>query len=628
MIRQTRQNIGQWCLVLSVLVLATQVWADETEATDDQADTEAIVAYEVAFSSPDIEGVGDLIEQSSQLVLLEDNPPASLAGLRRRAEADVERFEDVMKSMGYYNSEISFDVADDQDPVLVTVTIEPGQQYVIAAFDIAYLGGPPARADSIPEFGDINVTLGSPAVADAVIGAEARVVRYLRNRGYPFATADERLVLADHGDRTLWVQVSIEPGAFVRFGETEIDGIDRTEAVYFERRVPWQVGDIYDQSLVDKLRQDLIDAGIFSQVQIRPDEETDAETRAVLIKIEEGPARTVRAGVSFSTEDGPEIRFGWQHRNIFGEAELLDLSTTLGLVRQRVDARYRQPDFRKFEQDLVITGALLNEELEAFDQLGVTGSTIIEWPVSEHWEGSVGVAGEFLQITEDDEEQVVLLFGLPLAYNYDDTDDLLNPTEGFRLLLGTAPWGGNIDPAFDSISTAAGINIVDSGDDSSVLFLESQVSGSTYYSIDTDNRYVLAFRARVAQVAGEPTSGLPANHRLYAGGAGSIRGYEFQKAGPLDDSNNPLGGRSLLTFGTELRWRITETIGIVPFVDAGNVYDTVYPDLSEDLFWGAGLGFRYYTDFGPLRADFAVPLDRRDNVDDAFQFYISLGQAF
>ena len=166
--------------------------------------------------------------------------------------------------------------------------------------------------------------------------------------------------------------------------------------------MPWRVGEIYDQRLVDKLRQDLIDAGIFSQVQIRPDEETDAETRTMRIKIEEGPPRTIRAGVSYSTEDGPEVRLGWQHRNLFGEAELLDLSTTVGLVRQRIDARYRQPDFRKFEQDLVITAALLNEELEAFDQLGVTGSAVIEWPVSEHWEGSVGIAAEFLQITEDD----------------------------------------------------------------------------------------------------------------------------------------------------------------------------------------------------------------------------------
>jgi translocation and assembly module TamA len=146
--------------------------------------------------------------------------------------------------------------------------------------------------------------------------------------------------------------------------------------------------------------------------------------------------------------------------------------------------------------------------------------------------------------------------------------------------------------------------------------------------VDDDSRYVLAFRARVAQVAGEPTATLPANHRLYAGGAGSIRGYEFQSVGPLDANNDPLGGRSLVTFGGEIRWRITETIGIVPFLDGGNVYDSTVPDFGEKFFWGTGVGFRYYTDFGPLRADIAFPLDRRKGIDDAYQFYISLGQAF
>jgi translocation and assembly module TamA len=421
-------------------------------------------------------------------------------------------------------------------------------------------------------------------------------------------------VLADHIDRTIWVQVAIDPGPFVRFGETRISGTDRTEAVYFERRVPWQIGEVYDQRKVDALRQDLVDAGIFSQVTIRADEDTDEEVRPILIEIAEGPPRTVRVG--------------WQHRNLFGEAELLDLSTTLGTERQRLDARYRQPDFRRFEQDLVITGALLNEEYDAFDQTGATGSAVLEWPVTEHWEGSMGVAAEFLQVQDDGENQVVLLFGLPINYNFDNTDDLLNPTEGFRFYVGTTPWMGSVNPTFKEVTTKFGVDLVETDDAAAVMFLSSQVGGSTYYSIDEDNRYVLAFRARLAQVTGESLGALPANHRLYAGGAGSIRGYAFQTAGPLDADNDPIGGRSLFTFGGELRWRITETIGIVPFVDAGNVYESTTPNFNEHLFWGAGIGFRYYTDFGPLRADFAVPLDRRTGVDDAFQFYISLGQSF
>jgi translocation and assembly module TamA len=100
--------------------------------------------------------------------------------------------------------------------------------------------------------------------------------------------------------------------------------------------------------------------------------------------------------------------------------------------------------------------------------------------------------------------------------------------------------------------------------------------------------------------------------------------------GPLDDDNDPLGGRSLVELGLELRIKVTDSIGIVPFLDAGQVYDTVYPDFSVDtpLRYGAGLGLRYYTAIGPVRLDVAVPLNPRETNDNDFEIYISLGQAF
>lgn len=129
-------------------------------------------------------------------------------------------------------------------------------------------------------------------------------------------------------------------------------------------------------------------------------------------------------------------------------------------------------------------------------------------------------------------------------------------------------------------------------------------------------------------MAGDSTNDIPATKRFYAGGGGSIRGYKYQTVGPLNSKNDPVGGRSLLEIGFEARVRITEDIGIVPFIEGGNVYESMLPDFADELLWGAGLGIRYYTAVGPIRFDVAVPLDRRDNVDDAFQFYISIGQAF
>ena len=106
-----------------------------------------------------------------------------------------------------------------------------------------------------------------------------------------------------------------------------------------------------------------------------------------------------------------------------------------------------------------------------------------------------------------------------------------------------------------------------------------------------------------------------------------MRGYGFQRAGPLDVFGNPIGGISSLDLGVELRTRINDTFGLVTFFEGGSVYDTTLPDLSQRLYWGTGVGLRYFSPIGPLRFDIATPLNRRPS-DSIIQVYISLGQAF
>jgi translocation and assembly module TamA len=76
-----------------------------------------------------------------------------------------------------------------------------------------------------------------------------------------------------------------------------------------------------------------------------------------------------------------------------------------------------------------------------------------------------------------------------------------------------------------------------------------------------------------------------------------------------------------------LRVKATQTIGAVFFVESGQVYDGELPDFDGGFQWAAGFGVRYFTMIGPVRLDFGFPLNPEKN-DDAFQFYISIGQAF
>ncbi len=106
-----------------------------------------------------------------------------------------------------------------------------------------------------------------------------------------------------------------------------------------------------------------------------------------------------------------------------------------------------------------------------------------------------------------------------------------------------------------------------------------------------------------------------------------MRGFAENIVGPLDDDGDPVGGRSALEAGLEFRARIWGDVGGVVFAEAGSVSTEPFPDFSEGIQTAVGLGLRYYSPAGPIRLDVAFPVNGRD-VDDFFQFYFSIGQAF
>ena len=106
-----------------------------------------------------------------------------------------------------------------------------------------------------------------------------------------------------------------------------------------------------------------------------------------------------------------------------------------------------------------------------------------------------------------------------------------------------------------------------------------------------------------------------------------LRGYRYRTVSPLDD-DKPIGGRSAIYFTMETRLRVSKTIGLVPFLDIGNVYETQYPTAHGKWLKSAGLGLRYFSFMGPFRIDLAFPLDRRKEIDPVYKILVSIGQTF
>lgn len=569
----------------------------------------ARASYEVSFVG--LEQAGDLrglMQDSAELVKQLDDPPQARAGLRRRADGDIERFETAAHSLGYYDASFTVDIKPgvELSTFVVTVEAEPGPLYTISEIIIEpvdhEIGGleiPTKR---------LGIAIGDPAKSGPVLAAESNIVRFLQENGRPLAKAVDRKVLVDHRTQNMQVAYQIDPGPAARFGLVSIAGATQVDPTFILRRLPWTYGDQVNVQELEAGRDELIASGLFSSAAVSFEEEVDADgLLPVIVTVSERKRRSIGAGVSYSTSEGAGSTAFWTHRNLFGGAERLDLRAKFGQVETSASASLRVPDVLFNDQDLVLSSSAISEQTDNYDAVRYLASATFDRRLSDVLSVDYGISFERSRIEDDGMEEQFTLVGLPLGASIDTSDDLLNPTRGGRSRFTYTPYLENIG--------------------STVEFHAFSARHSQYLKLDSEGDVVLAGRAAFGSIMGASTSNIPADKRMYSGGAGSVRGYALQAIGPQDSANEATGGRSKLEFGVELRWRFYEDFGIVPFVDAGQVYDNEFPTFDEEMQWAAGLGFRYFTPIGPIRADFAVPLNPRSS-DDSFQVYFSLGQAF
>lgn len=572
----------------------------------------AAVEYKAEIRVPGIKDAAlvEALDSASQLLALQDKPPTSNAALRRRADNDLPRLAEVMRAWGYWTAKTTYALDAGEKPVKVAVTIEPGPLFTLASVSFRTKAG--GAAALLEKLGPSALGLqpGAPARSAAVAAAAPRIIEEYARNGRPFAKVSDRKAVVDVAKHTMSVTFTVDPGPPARFGPLTIVGLKRVNRDFVASRIAWKEGAPYDSRAVETTRQRLIKSGLFSSVRIEPAAAADAAGAvAMKIALVEGPPRSIGAGVAYNTNIGLGAQAFWEDRNLFGEGERLRLTAGAAQRQLGLALDFRKPDFIDRSQDLIANAGLLNQTTDAYTSRRAQIFLGIERPLLPSVTFDTGLDFERATVIQKEvglSDENYTLIGLPLVLRRDTTDDLLDPTIGGRQTLTVTPYDAIAGPTLD--------------------FVSSRLELRHYLRLDDSGRTVLAGFGALGSIVGASRDDLPADKRLYAGGAGSVRGYAYQHAGPLDANGVPLGGASSLELGTELRFRITDTIGLVPFVEGGNVYPTSLPD-NTSLYWGAGLGVRYYTLIGPVRLDLATPFTHRPG-DKPVEVYISIGQAF
>jgi translocation and assembly module TamA len=579
--------------------------------------------YTVTLKPTGNSALDSALHDSATLISLQDKPPVGGFALVQRARQDVDRFQSVLQSFGYYAANVDLTIAGHpiSDPTLpdiigqlpaepkaeVTASFTPGDQFHLGKVSID--GSVPTDARE-----KLGLQSGAPAVAADVIAASDRLLGAIRDDGYPLARVELAPVTLRPAERLVDVTFSAETGPRADLGPITISGLQAMHEDFVRRRLLLHEGEQFSPAALDEARQDLMGLGVFSMVRMDPAGSLDAQGNLpITVELTERKLHSVDMGVAYSTDLGVNVNAGWHDRNLFGNAEQLNLTGAVDLGGSavtkpgyRFGAQFLKPDFLARDQQLELDLTALKQSLKAYDQTAVIEQAMLNRKFSPHWTGSAGLLGEQEQIIQEGVTTRYNLLGVPIVARYDSTDSQLDPTTGIRASLGVTPtesFGGH-----------------------GATFFVMQASGSTYFDLSEGGRSIVALRGLVGKVAGAGVFSLPPDQRFYAGGSSTVRGYRYQSIGPHFADNNPTGGTAVSAGGIELRQRILGNYGVVGFVDAGQVTANGAPFTGS---WrvGAGVGVRYYTSIGPIRADIAVPLNKQPG-GDSFELYIGLGQAF
>lgn len=545
-----------------------------------------------------------------------DRPLPSFALLEAIARDDVRKMKKVLRAESFYAASIEINLKDRDNSPRLYFSVTTGPPFLIGSSTVN-ITGPPLPDDLIhPDEAEILLVPGSRGTSTAILAAEDGLLNYFRLRGYPAVKAGEREVVVNYADQSVSVTYRIDPGPRSVFARTIFSGLEDVREKFVRRQIPWLMGEIYSPEQIQIFRNRLARTGLFTTLLISTEEAGDfpagrpgpaAPLRPVdvLVTLREREPHTVGLEAGYGTDIGLGGAVSWEDRNIFGHGELFRLRVFGSQELYYAEGLLRVPSFLHPDQSLNLSVQPVYDHPKAYDSDRLRISALIRREFTGALVLSGGTALTIDRVTQFGSRREFHLFSTPLSVQLKVGGDQPFNRAGALLLLQGEPY----------------FNLQDGRS-----FFKTMVAGNFLFRLPSVPFLTALARVTAGSIPEADLEEIPADLRFYAGGANSIRGYSYQKVGPLA-GKDPIGGLSLFTACLELNCQVIGEFGVAAFIDGGAAFAESRPRFGDEIRWGAGGGLRYFTPIGPIGLDVGFPIDPRE-IDSDFQVYISIAQIY
>lgn len=532
-------------------------------------------------------------------------------------KTDVERLQRFYQAQGYYEAQVTYELEVEEDSQLVTarITIDEGEPVIVSRVELEVIDEPTLTASMETLRSELPLVEGNIFTEDHYLEAEARIKAFLLDLHRGRATVERKatVILEQHRAD---VQYVVDAGPVTVFGDTTIEGTEKADPELIARELKYQPGEVFSAAAVSDSRKNILDLDLFSTVRfIQEDSPGEPRIIPMRVQVTEKPFREWQAGIGFGTEDEVRGQVRWRHNNWFGDGRRLDVQVRASSLVRNIDVSFIQPHALgpanrftlKFgPQQLDEPSYLLNMtrlqprfEREFTPQLsGFLGYRLEYDQLNDVTSATASVLREF--------ERKGALSGISSGFVWNTTDDPLNATRGGLLSFTAEQVGGALGGDFE--------------------FVKLQGEARGYYRLTSRTVLASRFKLGFADPSGKSKE-IPLFERFFTGGISSVRGYGRYRLGPISDSDDPVGGRSLVEGSFEVRRQFTEQIGGMLFLDYGQVSLKSFDVPIDDLKFSAGFGVLYTTPIGPLLLALGFPFDP-PRGDQPWQVHFSIGQFF
>jgi outer membrane protein insertion porin family len=543
---------------------------------------------------------------------------------KQKLSADLETLRSFYQNRGYLEFSIDstqVSISPDKEEVYVTINLTEGEPYTVSAISIA---GDLAVAE--PELRQlIQVRPGETFSRSKMQASVKAISERMGADGYAFANVNA-VPDIDKTKNTVAFTFFVDSGRRVYVRKINISGNPKTRDEVIRREMRQLESAWYDGTRIERSKVRVRRLGYFEEgsvnVETPPVPGTNDQVD-VELSVTEKNTGNLLAGVGYSSSEGVVFSASVSQQNIFGSGNALALALNTSSINRTISLTYTEPYW-------TVDG--ISRTLEIYNKnIDPTGLS-----VSQYSSSTLGAALGFgVPVSEIDtinfgfrvEHTNLSLFANSPPIYYQFVQDFGYSTNSYILSAGWSRDTRNdiLYPTFGRLQSALVEVGLPFGD---LSYYKLSYINQAFWPVYGD--FVLMLRGDIGYGDGYGGKPLPFFKAFYAGGVGSVRGYESGSLGPRDIYGNALGGKRKIVGNAELFYPILKgdkSVRLSVFADAGQIYVNGFQPEFENFRYSSGLGLAWNSPIGPLKFSYAIPLNAID-ADKIQRFQFQVGTVF